>query len=142
MLGDMRGRVRKIGIISNTSRTSGDARRRLLAHFGLTGYFDSMVFSDEIGWRKPDPRIFAAAAKALQTPIGEILHVGDNPVEDAGGAENAGMETLLLENPTPSDEQKLASSVASSAMAAVGASAPFLGNRIRTLGEVLTHLSR
>mgnify|MGYP002144154748 CR=1 FL=1 len=51
-------------------RATGQAQRRGIAargvlNFGLLPLVDSAVFSSGVGWRKPSPRIFAAALEAL-----------------------------------------------------------------------------
>lgn len=67
-----------------------------LAHVGLDTHLDSVVFSAEIGWRKPSPRIFAAALDALGTPASATVMVGDSEVQDIAGARAAGMRAVLL----------------------------------------------
>jgi 2-haloalkanoic acid dehalogenase type II len=70
-----------------------------LAHFceelGLAPYFDAIVVSAEVGYEKPDPRVFEVAAARLGLPAGEILHVGDHLV-DVEGARAAGFAAALL----------------------------------------------
>src|SRR5207245_11329665 len=76
--------------------------RQLLTSSGILGYFDSTLFSDEVGHGKPDRRIFVAAAKELGLPINEILQVGDNPQTDVRGAKQAGMKAVLFDYVVPS----------------------------------------
>jgi FMN phosphatase YigB (HAD superfamily) len=52
------------------------------------------VTSVDCGWRKPHDRAFAAAAAALDAPADDLLHVGDDPRADGGGA-TAGVTVLL-----------------------------------------------
>jgi len=70
-----------------------------LAYFceelGLAPYFEAIIVSAEVGFQKPDPRIFEAARARLQLPAQEILHVGDR-VEDVEGARAAGFAAALL----------------------------------------------
>jgi len=70
-----------------------------LAYFceelGLAPYFEAIIVSAEVGFQKPDPRIFEAARARLQLPAEEILHVGDR-VEDVEGARAAGFAAALL----------------------------------------------
>jgi putative hydrolase of the HAD superfamily len=95
----MRSRVQRLGLICNIGRSSGEALRQLLRKLGVLEFFDVTVFSDEIGWRKPDKRIFQAAANQMHVDISSIVHVGDNPEADAWGAKKAGMRALLLDVP-------------------------------------------
>ena len=47
--------------------------------------------SDEVGYRKPDARIFARTLAALDVDAARALHVGDNPDADVVGAQGFGM---------------------------------------------------
>jgi len=72
-----------------------------LAHFcrelGISDPFDHIVTSAEIGFAKPDPRIFHHVCDCLGVPPQRALHVGDSPVDDCAGARNAGMNALLIQ---------------------------------------------
>jgi putative hydrolase of the HAD superfamily len=70
--------------------------REQLAHVGLLPLVDAAVFSGEVGWRKPSPRIFAAALQALGARPGAAVHVGDRVREDIDGAHAAGMRAVRL----------------------------------------------
>jgi putative hydrolase of the HAD superfamily len=87
------GRGIRLGIVSNTGRTPGVVLRRILARHGLLRYFDlaGIAYSDEVGFRKPDPRIFVRSLQALGVEPGRALHVGDNPEADVRGAKRVGM---------------------------------------------------
>jgi putative hydrolase of the HAD superfamily len=106
-LQDMRRRARKMGLISNTGRSAGKVLRQLMAKFGIIKFFDATIFSDEIGWRKPNSKIFRAAAEALQVECNRIIHIGDNPEADVWGAKQAGMRAILLETEIPAELEKL-----------------------------------
>jgi putative hydrolase of the HAD superfamily len=97
----MQGHVHRLGIISNTGRTPGRVLRQLLRQLGIHEFFRATVFSDEVGWRKPDRRIFARAAEMLGVHSSSILHIGDNPETDVWGAKQAGMQALLLDYEVP-----------------------------------------
>jgi putative hydrolase of the HAD superfamily len=45
---------------------------------------------------KPDPRIFLAAAGAVDVTAQDVLHVGDDATLDALGALNAGMQAAWV----------------------------------------------
>lgn len=100
-LQEVRDRVRKIGLVSNTGRSPGTALRELLRKYGVLGFFSSTVFSDEVGSRKPDGLIFEKAAMELGTDAAKIVHIGDDPEADAWGAKKAGMKAILLDYPVP-----------------------------------------
>ncbi len=96
----LRDRGYKIGLISNTGRSPGEALRKLLQTNDVLKFFDATVFSNEMGCRKPDQRIFNEAARLLDTELSNIVHVGDDPTTDIAGAKHAGMRAILLEQGT------------------------------------------
>ncbi len=67
----------------------------VLEREGVTPLVDAMVLSFEVGFVKPDPRIFRAALNALDLPAESVLMVGDNANDDGGGAA-LGIRTLIL----------------------------------------------
>jgi putative hydrolase of the HAD superfamily len=97
----MLSKVRGIGLISNTGRCPGTALREVLRKYGVLGFFDSTVFSDEVGSRKPGRQIFEKAVTALGTEPAKVVHIGDDPEADVWGAKNAGMMALLFDYPIP-----------------------------------------
>ncbi|MFG2424032.1 HAD family hydrolase [Streptomyces sp. NPDC048448] len=92
----LRGAGWTIGIATNGA---GDIQRAKLAATGLASLFDGICVSGEVGARKPERRLFEAAA----AECGASLHtggwmVGDNPETDMGGARAAGLRTLWVAN--------------------------------------------
>jgi len=87
---------KKIGLVCNTGITPGFALREFLSKMGVSQYFDSMIFSDEVGIRKPDPRIFYLAARRLAAKPHETVHIGDNLKCDVWGAKSAGFRAIHL----------------------------------------------
>ncbi|MCM2252370.1 MAG: HAD-IA family hydrolase, partial [Ramlibacter sp.] len=63
-----------------------------LQRVGLGPYFRAALSAREFGVGKSDPRIFHAAAGALDLTTEQVLHVGDDATLDALGALNAGMQ--------------------------------------------------
>lgn len=63
-----------------------------LERVGLSQYFRAAVSARDFGVGKPDPRIFHAAAGALDLTPEQVLHVGDDATLDVLGAINAGMQ--------------------------------------------------
>jgi FMN hydrolase / 5-amino-6-(5-phospho-D-ribitylamino)uracil phosphatase len=63
---------------------------------GLGAYFRAAISAREFGVGKPDPRIFHAAAGAVEVKPEDILHVGDDATLDALGALNAGMQAAWI----------------------------------------------
>ena len=96
----MRSEGYRIGLISNTGRSPGEALRKVLDGYGILRFFDATIFSNEVGYRKPDKRIFQEAASRLETNLENIVHIGDDPETDIWGAKEAGMRALLYEHKT------------------------------------------
>jgi len=86
----------KLGIISDTGLTPGSVIRRYLSEKGLLSYFSATVFSDELGYCKPDVRAFMKALGLLGTKPAEAMHVGDLLRTDVAGAKAAGMKAVWL----------------------------------------------
>ncbi len=94
--------------------SNADSRlRRVLSGLGVTPLVDEVFISAELGFEKPDVRIFRAVESRLQERPEAFLHVGDSMVHDGEGARAAGWAWLVLD----------------------GVSAPASG-RIRSLGEL------
>lgn len=83
-----------LGIISNTGRTPGLVLRRVLERHDLLRHFRVLSYSDEIGYRKPDPAIFRHTLERAGAPVSAAFHVGDNPVDDVAGARRIGMRAV------------------------------------------------
>jgi FMN hydrolase / 5-amino-6-(5-phospho-D-ribitylamino)uracil phosphatase len=67
-----------------------------LQRIGLGHFFRASICAREFGVGKPDPRIFHAAAGAVDTLPENVLHIGDDVTLDALGALNAGMQAAWL----------------------------------------------
>ena len=67
-----------------------------LQRIGLHRFFRASIHAREFGVGKPDPRIFHAAAGAVDVHPEDVLHIGDDATLDALGALNAGMQAAWL----------------------------------------------
>ncbi|HSI54962.1 MAG TPA: HAD-IA family hydrolase [Ramlibacter sp.] len=67
-----------------------------LDRVGIGAFFRAAISAREFGVGKPDPRIFHAAAGAVEVPPESVLHVGDDATLDALGALNAGMQAAWV----------------------------------------------
>jgi len=67
-----------------------------LQRVGIHRHFRAAISAREFGVGKPDPRIFHAAAGAVEVAPENILHIGDDATLDALGALNAGMQAAWL----------------------------------------------
>ena len=68
-----------------------------LNEVGLASYFEVIIDSAVVGIAKPDPRVFALAARALRLQAREVVYVGDIPDVDVVGAQRAGMAGVLID---------------------------------------------
>jgi len=84
----------KLGVISDTIFSSGVVLRKLLQANDIEQYFDVFIFSDEMGYSKPDSRVFTAAAKGLGVDITTIVHVGDRNAKDIKGPQGLGAKGI------------------------------------------------
>jgi putative hydrolase of the HAD superfamily len=80
-----------LALISNTMRTPGATLRKLLERYRLLDRFKHTTFSDEVGIRKPDAKIFHLTLQAVGGDVETSVHVGDDSILDVGGARAAGM---------------------------------------------------
>jgi putative hydrolase of the HAD superfamily len=100
----------RLGVVSN----SYGNMPALLADADL-GPFAVVVDSERVGLRKPDPAIYAHAARELDVPPPAILHVGDSWERDVVAARAAGLHAAWLARPaaaqpaSPPDVWRIAS---------------------------------
>lgn len=78
----------KLGVISNGK---GQFQRDNLIELEIHDYFDTVLISESVGLRKPDPRIFKKALENLSVSAENSIFVGDHPEADVQAARNAGM---------------------------------------------------
>lgn len=93
---------KSINILSNTGFIKGRSLKKLLAHYELTDSISFQIYSDEVGFSKPNNEIFQLVFDQVNesrvVKKNEILHIGDNSVADYNGALNFGFEAHLLKN--------------------------------------------
>lgn len=87
LLDDLRRSV-SIGIVTNGRSLTQRAKLRAAQ---LDEAVDIAFVSEELGCEKPDRRIFAHAAAALDVLPHEAIFVGDDYARDIAGSRNAGM---------------------------------------------------
>jgi len=79
--------------------TNGGSKgqRRKIDRFGLAGLFDAILIEGEVGFGKPDPRIYAQALAALDVPATEAWMVGDNLEWDVAGPQREGIAGIWID---------------------------------------------
>jgi putative hydrolase of the HAD superfamily len=83
----------RLGLITNGPSTM---QRRKIERFGLGNYLDLLIVSEEVGFAKPNPAIFALALEQIGVGPAEALFVGDSPEHDLRGASAAGMDFIWM----------------------------------------------
>ena len=84
------------GMISNFDYAP--ALYAALDRFGVRSAFETIMVSDEVGWRKPHPFIFEQTFAAMGIQPSEALFFGDQLYLDVLGSIQSGMDVVWLEN--------------------------------------------
>ncbi|HWC41684.1 MAG TPA: HAD-IA family hydrolase [Actinomycetota bacterium] len=92
-LDELAGRGITLGLVSNFEPWLDE----VLALQGIADRFAAVAISGTLGVAKPDPRIFKAALDGAGADPGATVHVGDQPVNDVGGALAAGITPVLID---------------------------------------------
>ncbi len=88
----------KIGLLSNVDSIKAKTRRPVMRKNEILHFFDTIILSDEVGYVKPQKKIFDLALNAIGIQDGsKVIHVGDNLIADAMGAKNAGLIPFLYD---------------------------------------------
>ncbi len=89
----------RMGVVSNIISTS--LVPHMLNEYGISAYMECIVMSSSVGIRKPDPRIFDTALKAMGVSAAETGYVGDTISRDVLGARNAHLGLAVqIKNPS------------------------------------------
>ena len=73
------------------------AREREQAAYGFEDLVEEIVYSHEVGFSKPDPRIYALICTRLNVPPEEMVFVDDSDVCVAG-ARDAGIHAIRYQS--------------------------------------------
>lgn len=84
----------RLAVVSNFDYAP--TARHVLQREGVADLFETIVVSDEVGWRKPKPVIFERALGHLAIQPGEALFVGDRADIDVVGAQAVGMASAWI----------------------------------------------
>jgi putative hydrolase of the HAD superfamily len=95
VLGELKRRGYRLALLSNTSH--GHIIRRIMDREGLSPFFDHLLYTDEIGPRKPNPEAFRILLDRLGTHPEETLHIGDRVELDVLGTRRSNIRSVLYE---------------------------------------------
>lgn len=85
-----------IGLVSDVAwGLPSEYPQRDMEYFHITDYFDDMVFSTDVGLRKPHPKMFKVALSNLGADAGRSIFVGNSLQCDVKGALGVGMTAVL-----------------------------------------------
>jgi putative hydrolase of the HAD superfamily len=84
-----------LGILSNHGKEWSDHMKR---KFDLFKFFDPIIFSCDVGFRKPDSKIYEIALEKLGCDPEECVFIDDKK-RNTDGAKKLGMKGIVFENP-------------------------------------------
>ena len=85
----------KTGLISNCISDTSD----LWLSTPFASLFDSVVFSCDVGVKKPDSRIYTLGYDSLGVEPSDCLFIGDGSSRELTGATSVGMDAVLIRAP-------------------------------------------
>jgi len=85
----------KRGVCSNAPFPPEMMRRQVESN-GIAALVDAIVFSSEVGRRKPAPEVYRAALEAIGTSAEKTLFAGDRVREDYEGPRALGMHAVVV----------------------------------------------
>ena len=84
--------------LSIVTNGQDDIQRGKLSHLGLGEHIRHLVISANVGYEKPDPRIFEHALELAGVSANEALVVGDRVETDVVGAKAAGIRAVWFDH--------------------------------------------
>ena len=88
----LKARGIKVALVSNADAMDVECYDGCALH----GLFDVEVFSCEVGFQKPEPRIYSHVLESLGLPASDCAFVGDGGSRELEGARAAGLTTVLI----------------------------------------------
>ena len=82
----------RLGLLSNF--TYAPVVRETLDHLRLTRFFETILVSADLGYRKPHPLVFETLAQRLELAAGQMIFIGDELEPDIFGAKSAGLTPI------------------------------------------------
>jgi len=86
----------RLGMVTNG--TSADQRAKI-ERFALAPYFDHILIEGELGFGKPDERVYRTALQALNARAEDTWFVGDNLEWDVAAPQRVGLYGVWVDTP-------------------------------------------
>ncbi|MEM3404369.1 MAG: HAD family hydrolase [Nitrososphaeria archaeon] len=87
---------KQITTLGNVIYWPGAYNRILIEKVGLTKYFATQLYADELKCSKPSKKMFFEVCETFNVKPENIVHIGDNKVEDYEGALTFGSYSVLV----------------------------------------------
>ncbi|MDE0159796.1 MAG: HAD family hydrolase [Candidatus Dadabacteria bacterium] len=84
----------RLSVVSNFDHAP--TARELLRKFGIADFFEHIVISEEVGWRKPHRKIFEFALARFDESPSDVIFIGDDPEADIMGSSNCGIDSVWV----------------------------------------------
>ena len=91
VLASLRERGHRLGLLTNGS---SEFQRRKLVRFALEPFFDIILIEGELGYGKPDRRVFERALTFFDVGPAQTCMIGDNLEADIAAARGLGIPTI------------------------------------------------
>ncbi len=93
-LAQLRGRGARLGLLTNGDEAG---QRQKIRRFGLEPLFDCILIEGELGYGKPDERVYRRALAELEGKPEDAVMVGDNLEWDVAGAQRLGIRGVWVD---------------------------------------------
>jgi putative hydrolase of the HAD superfamily len=92
---ELRARGHRLALLTNGGAIF---QREKIERFALAPLFDVVLVEGELGYGKPDPRVFERALRALGAAPEEALMTGNDLRSDVYGAKRAGLRAVWVDH--------------------------------------------
>jgi putative hydrolase of the HAD superfamily len=91
----LRARGHRLALVTNGGAVF---QRAKIERFALARLFEAILVEGELGFGKPDPRVFQRALRALEAEPGGALMIGNDLHADIAGAQRAGIRAVWVDH--------------------------------------------
>lgn len=92
-LEELKKKGKKIYLLSNAQ---SNFTRPELSYLGLEPYFDGILISSEVGWKKPGKRFYQTVIERYHLDPKESIMIGNDSIADIQGAYDVGLDSLYI----------------------------------------------